>query len=139
MAVSMELSTDVISKSLMEESNSEQDTSNISSSNDIANYKYVMLIPKLNSKMTLTMTISNYKNYKTFLETIGEGAISQNYLLIGPPGVGKTTMVRVMATILKLPIFQIDCSAALSSAKMGDLLNPPLAGPKIILFEDFDR
>jgi hypothetical protein len=89
--------------------------------------------------------ISNASTYNVFLSSIGEHH-TLNYLLYGPPGVGKTSFVKTLATILHLPIFVIKNESL--NEDVDELMNPKLGHPnrnydpfdmRILLFEDFDR
>ena len=81
----------------------------------------------------LSNDIQNYKKHKEFLKSVGENK-SLNYLFYGPPGCGKTTMALVIASVFDLPIYIM---SALS--RKYSLMTPTEPGPKILLFEDFDR
>jgi DNA polymerase III delta prime subunit len=94
-----------------------------------------------------------------FLKSIGETNSSLNYLLYGAPGTGKTTLVKLIASKLRCPIYQVK-SSNLANSNISVLLDP-LSDFKsklyndlnyielerkskskrytIVLFEDFDR
>jgi energy-coupling factor transporter ATP-binding protein EcfA2 len=82
--------------------------------------------------------ISNYEKNKVFLKSIGEGNRSLNYLLHGPPGTGKSTLIKSVASILNLSIYIVNGSL-MEQVNVSTVLNPPCKENKIILFEDFDR
>lgn len=81
--------------------------------------------------------IDNYVKHSEFLKSIGEGYRTMNYLLFGPPGVGKTTLIKTLASIKNFPIYIVSATN-FDSAKTLNPVNQayPL---KIILIEDFDR
>lgn len=85
--------------------------------------------------------IDNYKRFIGFLNSVGEGNRTLNYLLFGPPGTGKTTMIKTFATIHNYPIFIVN-PTLMDNINASDVLNPKKNisnKTKIILFEDFDR
>jgi hypothetical protein len=88
------------------------------------------------------LEISNLDKYSKFLNSIGEGNKTLNYLLYGAPGTGKTTLVKIIANKLKLPIYNIK-GIDTSSFSVASLLSPKTGGLSfdtvILLFEDFDR
>jgi ATP-dependent 26S proteasome regulatory subunit len=78
------------------------------------------------------------------LSSIGESR-SLNYALQGPPGVGKTTMIKTLASQLKLPVCIVNAKE-IRSNMISTVLNPVLQGglgldkhPILVIFEDFDR
>lgn len=84
--------------------------------------------------------IDNFQKYIEFLKSIGEGSHSLNYLLSGPPGTGKTTLIKVLASIYNCPIYIVNASV-MGNINASTVLNPKDSTNrlKIILFEDFDR
>jgi hypothetical protein len=82
--------------------------------------------------------------YHDFLSGLGEHH-SLNYLLFGPPGVGKTSFIKTMATTFQLPIYIIRGSN-MFEYDPDQLMNPTTSTTgetskqmRILLFEDFDR
>uniref|UniRef100_A0A6C0ECM5 ATPase AAA-type core domain-containing protein n=1 Tax=viral metagenome TaxID=1070528 RepID=A0A6C0ECM5_9ZZZZ len=82
--------------------------------------------------------IETYKKYTIFLKSIGEGHKSLNYLLYGPPGVGKTTLILSLANKLNLPIYKINPTTIDNVSS--DVLSPVTTHEMVtVSFEDFDR
>lgn len=80
--------------------------------------------------------ISNYCEQREFLRGLGESK-SLNYLLYGPPGVGKTSLIMTLCSVFDYPLYVVNGSCRSTSAfavKSGtsDMI-------KVLLFEDFDR
>lgn len=82
--------------------------------------------------------IASRQKYHEFLQSIGEGSRSLNYVLYGPPGTGKTTAIRVAANKLQLPIYIVNPNA-ISPDAVDKALSPSDNKLKILLLEDFDR
>ena len=85
----------------------------------------------------ISKDIDNYQKYSEFLISIGEGYRTMNYLLFGPPGTGKTTLIKTLATMKSLPVYIVNADVFDSN----NCLNPQNQQYKlkIILVEDFDR
>lgn len=61
------------------------------------------------------------------------------WLLFGPPGSGKTMLVRALGESLDLPIFQFDLSEYVNEDFVSDWKTLQFRRPCIALFEDFDN
>lgn len=88
------------------------------------------------------LDVDNHLNYNKFLKDIGEMR-SINYLLYGPPGVGKTSFIKSIAVKKNLPIFIVNPNS-FNVRDINFVFSPkisgqPISGMKILLFEDFDR
>ncbi len=85
--------------------------------------------------------IANYHKYISYLKSIGEGSRTLNYLLFGPPGTGKTTLIKTLGSENNIPIFIVN-PTLMDNVSASAILNPKHgseAKTKIVLFEDFDR
>lgn len=58
----------------------------------------------------------------------------RGYLLFGPPGTGKTSIIKTVAGELNLPLYIVNRVSGLA-----DFLNQRDANPKIVVMEDIDR
>lgn len=86
-------------------------------------------------------TIDNFLINIDFLKSVGEMK-SLNFLLRGNPGMGKTSLVRLIATNYNAPICIINPQGLSVGVGLERVLNPiiPTTSPiTILLFEDFDR
>lgn len=89
---------------------------------------------------TISKDMENYAKYTDFLKTIGEGSRSLNYLLMGPPGTGKTTFIKILGSKYNYPAYVVNAAAMkLGQYDISYVLNPSGRDKKIVLFEDFDR
>jgi SpoVK/Ycf46/Vps4 family AAA+-type ATPase len=89
----------------------------------------------------------NLHKHSAFLDSIGEGNRSLNYLLYGAPGTGKTTLVKIIANQLRIPIYNVKGTDTFNFT-ISQLLTPKIRDHYdhcddqktiIVLFEDFDR
>jgi hypothetical protein len=78
-----------------------------------------------------------FREHHKLLKSIGENK-SLNYLLFGPPGTGKTTLIMTIASLHNIPVYVVGKNARKSVS-----LTPPKGKHedafRILLFEDFDR
>lgn len=84
--------------------------------------------------------IGIHMKYLPLLTSIGE-ARSLNYALQGPPGVGKTTLIKSLASLMKIPVCIVN-PTEIRSNMISKVLNPTnirTDGVVLVVFEDFDR
>lgn len=87
--------------------------------------------------------IENHIKYNKFLSLLDE-VKSSNYLLFGPPGTGKTSMIRAIASKLGCPMFIVNAGELVHCTDLSQILSPGKSvhtecKVKLLLFEDFDR
>jgi SpoVK/Ycf46/Vps4 family AAA+-type ATPase len=68
-----------------------------------------LVIPDKHKEVTRAL-ISNWKSPKLDTDLTLSKRRGTSVLLLGPPGVGKTSLVEVVAAALARPIFEINCS-----------------------------
>lgn len=85
--------------------------------------------------------VNNSIKHQEFLSSLGE-THTLNYLLYGPPGVGKTTLIKTVATTCKLPIYVVKGTDLLNfdvNYALNPIMNPSDKSYRVLIFEDFDR
>ena len=81
--------------------------------------------------------IANYAEQREYLRELGESK-SLNYLLYGPPGVGKTSLIMTLSSMYNYPLYIVNSTCrSINGLTIKDGNND--AKVKILLFEDFDR
>jgi len=104
--------------------------------------KYSTAVPKfIGNKKQVEMIHRDIKNHLDnidYLRELGESK-SINYLMHGPPGTGKSTLIREIAGVYGYPIYIINGGTA-KVANIHAVLSPVvLSEIGIVIFEDFDR
>lgn len=89
----------------------------------------------------IEQTIKIHIDNMELLTSIGE-ARSLNFTLHGPPGVGKTTLIKTVASTMHIPVCMVKPDHVNTDA-ITQILNPVINGNPsktvIVVFEDFDR
>lgn len=63
----------------------------------------------------------------------------RGYLLCGPPGTGKTTLIRALSECYRMPIYLMTLNAVKSDADLASLfLKLPTAAPCVVVMEEID-
>lgn len=93
----------------------------------------------------LETIMNDIRIHQKHMQTLRENGEekSLNYVLHGPPGVGKTSLIRVLASRFNYPLFIINPNIV-QEHMISTVLNPHAAGilPTdivLVIFEDFDR
>lgn len=99
------------------------------------------LIGYTNYREQIQKELGIHMKYLPLLTSIGE-ARSLNYALQGPPGVGKTTLIKSLASMMKLPVCIVN-PTEIRANMISKVLNPEGVcsdnGTVLVVFEDFDR
>ena len=89
----------------------------------------------------ITNTIDNHLLHVEFIKSVGEMK-ALNFLLRGLPGMGKTSLVKLIATKYNAPICIVNPQGLSAGVGLDKVLNPTVSTTApiiILLFEDFDR
>ncbi|CAH2049022.1 unnamed protein product [Thlaspi arvense] len=89
-----------------------------------------------NKKQDIIEDLVRFSNAREYYRRIGK-PWKRGYLLFGPPGTGKSTMIAVMANFLSYDIYDLELTAVLSNAALKRLLNRTPCN-SILVIEDID-
>ncbi|CAH9146165.1 unnamed protein product [Cuscuta epithymum] len=87
-------------------------------------------------KQEIKDELLNFKDSKEFYAQIGK-AWKRGYLLHGPPGTGKSSMVAAMANLLQYDVYDLELTAVKNNNELRRLLIDT-SGKSIIVIEDID-
>ncbi|CAI9109338.1 OLC1v1009142C1 [Oldenlandia corymbosa var. corymbosa] len=87
-------------------------------------------------KKEIIEDLDSFKNGKDYYKKIGK-AWKRGYLLYGPPGSGKSTMIAAMANFLDYDIYDIELTSVMENAELKQLLIET-SNKAIMVIEDID-
>ncbi|KAL1214828.1 AAA-ATPase ASD [Cardamine amara subsp. amara] len=87
-------------------------------------------------KEEITNDLIKFSNSKDYYKKIGK-AWKRGYLLFGPPGTGKSTMIAAMANFLDYDIYDLELTTVKDNTELRRLLIET-SGKSIIVIEDID-
>lgn len=87
-------------------------------------------------KEKIIKDLLTFKESKDFYARIGK-AWKRGYLLYGPPGSGKSTMIAAMANLLEYDIYDLELTSVTGNTELRRLLTET-TGKSIIVIEDID-
>lgn len=88
------------------------------------------------AKRDVVEDLLSFSNNKDFYERIGR-AWKRGYLLHGPPGTGKSTMIAAMANLLSYDVYDLELTAVKDNTELKKLLIAT-SSKAIIVIEDID-
>ncbi|CAO2210371.1 unnamed protein product [Urochloa humidicola] len=88
-------------------------------------------------KQAIINDLNAFKQGKDRYDQVGK-AWKRGYLLFGPPGTGKSTMVAAMANLLKYDVYDLELTAVKNNTELRKLF-VNTTGKSIIVIEDIDR
>ncbi|XP_076917420.1 AAA-ATPase At3g50940-like [Bidens hawaiensis] len=91
--------------------------------------------PKL--KKLIIEDLNSFRNGKEYYKRIGK-AWKRGYLIYGPSGTGKSSLIASMANYLNYDIYDIDLSEVDSDSQLKSILLD-IPSKSILVFEDFDQ
>ncbi|KAL3617695.1 AAA-ATPase ASD, mitochondrial [Castilleja foliolosa] len=87
-------------------------------------------------KKDIMNDLLHFANAKDYYAKIGK-AWKRGYLLFGPPGTGKSTMIAAMANLLKYDVYDIELTAVKDNTELRKLLIDT-SNKSVIVIEDID-
>ncbi|KAL6581569.1 hypothetical protein OROMI_007492 [Orobanche minor] len=87
-------------------------------------------------KQDIVNDLLHFGKSKDYYAKIGK-AWKRGYLLFGPPGTGKSTMIAAMANLLKYDVYDVELTAVKSNTELRKLLIDT-SSKSIIVIEDID-
>ncbi|KAF5460917.1 hypothetical protein F2P56_020752, partial [Juglans regia] len=88
-------------------------------------------------KMTLMDDLKNFVEGKEFYKRTGKAWKRGSATVYGPPGIGKSSLIAVMANHLNYDIYDLDLTAVQFNAKLRSLLLS-MSNRSILIIEDID-
>ena len=87
-------------------------------------------------KQAIMNDLLHFSKAKDYYAKIGK-PWKRGYLLFGPPGTGKSTMIAAMANLLEYDIYDLELTAVMDNTQLRRLLID-ITGKSIIVIEDID-
>ncbi|KAI7730432.1 hypothetical protein M8C21_025377 [Ambrosia artemisiifolia] len=88
-------------------------------------------------KKSIVEDLNNFRNGKEYYRRIGK-AWKRGYLIYGPSGTGKSSLIASMANYLNYDIYDVDLTEVDSDSKLKSILLE-MASKSILVFEDIDQ
>nr|GEV82602.1 AAA-ATPase At3g50940-like [Tanacetum cinerariifolium] len=98
-------------------------------------FKTLAIEPEL--KKSIIEDLNNFKNGKEYYRRIGK-AWKRGYLIHGPSGTGKSSLISSIANYLNYDVYDIDLSNVDSDSQLKNILLE-IPSKSILVFEDFDE
>ncbi|CAL5325164.1 hypothetical protein CsSME_00004345 [Camellia sinensis var. sinensis] len=99
-----------------------------------ATFDTLAMDPK--KKQEIVNDLITFTKSKDYYKKIGK-AWKRGYLLFGPPGTGKSTMIAAMANLIEYDIYDLELTAVKDNSELRKLLIDT-SGKSIIVIEDID-
>ena len=87
-------------------------------------------------KQSIMDDLEDFRNNKDYYRRIGR-AWKRGYLLFGPPGTGKSTMIAAMANYLDYDIYDIELTSVTTNIELRRMFNE-IKAKSIVVVEDID-
>ncbi|CAL4996254.1 unnamed protein product [Urochloa decumbens] len=100
-----------------------------------ASFEKLAMDPR--DKQAIIDDLTDFQEGKDYYERVGK-AWKRGYLLFGPTGTGKSTMVAAMANHLKYDVYDLELTAVKDNTELRKLF-VNTTGKSIIVIEDIDR